>query len=132
MRLVAMWENKGKGWLVKTDRGAVSAKKNPDQLPNEGDFQLIELKLNMTPDGKRLSGLWIFQLALRWALTVLEQDEDTIVEKITGLGSLKKDQKIVVRQAIREQFMPPVWENATDVLEYLANADYHSHGVGVK
>jgi hypothetical protein len=60
---------------------------------------------------------------------VLDQGDDNIVEKITGPGCLNRDQKIAVRQALKEQFMRPVWQDATAVLEYLASADYHSAGV---
>ena len=81
------------------------------------------------PEGKRLTGLGIYQLATRWALTVLDQGDDPIVGKIIGPGSLNRDQKNAVRQALRDQFMRQVWEGAAAVLEYLGNADYHSHNV---
>ena len=77
-----------------------------------------------------MSGLTSYQLATRWALTALDQGDDQIVGKITGLGSLNRDQKNAVRQALKDQFMRQVWEGAADVLEYLANTDYHSPGVG--
>jgi hypothetical protein len=128
--LVAAWGNKGQGWLVKTEAGLVSAKRNGDQLPAQGDFKLVELRFDMKPEGKRLVGLEIYQLAARWALTVLNQDEDQIMEKVTGRASLNRDQKIAVRQGLKDQFMRPVWENAAAVLEFLANADYHSHSIG--
>jgi hypothetical protein len=128
--LVAAWGNKGQGWLVKTEAGLVSAKRNGDQLPAQGDFKLIELCFDMQPEGKRLTGLEIYQLAAHWALTALNQDEDQIMEKVTGRASLNRDQKVAVRQALKDQFMRPVWENAAAVHEFLANADYHSHSVG--
>jgi hypothetical protein len=124
--LVAAWDNKGRGWMLKTDAGMVSAKRNGDQLPAQGDYKLIELKLAITPEGRRLTGLRVYQLALQWALTVLNQDEDQITERITGFGSLNREQKNTVRQAIKDQFMRPVWENASNVLEFLANADCQS------
>ena len=61
---------------------------------------------------------------------MLDQGDDRLSSKITGPGSLNRDQKNAVRQALKEQFMRPVWEEAAEVLEYLANADYHSPGVG--
>ena len=63
-------------------------------------------------------------------MTVLDQGDDPIAGKITGLGSLNRDQKNAVRQALKDQFMRQVWEGAAEVLEYLANTDYHSPGVG--
>jgi hypothetical protein len=129
-RLVAAWENNGSGWMLKTGAGFVNAKRNRDELPSQGDFKLVELKFTMTPDGKRLSGLMTYQLDTRWALTTLDQGDDQIVAKIVSYGFLNRDQKNAVRQALRDQFMRPVWENAAEVLEYLGNTDYHSHGVG--
>jgi hypothetical protein len=128
--LVARWEDDGRGWMLKTLTGLISAKRNRDQLPSEGDFKLVELKFAMTPEGKRLVGIMSYQLASRWALTAIDQGDELIVGKIVGYGFLNADQKNVVRQALRDQFMRQVWENAANVLEYLGNTDYHSSGVG--
>jgi hypothetical protein len=127
--LVAAWENNGQGWMLKTGAGFISAKRNREKLPAQGDFKLVELKFVIMPDGKRLSGLAAYQLANRWALTTLDQADDLIVGKITNFGFLNKDQKNVVRQALRDQFMRQVWEHAAEVLDYLGNTDYHSPGV---
>ena len=127
--VVATWENNGGGWMIRAGAGFVPAKRNREKLPNQGDFQLVELKLTMTPEGKRLTGLVAHQLVSRWALTVLDHGDDVIMEKISGRGCLNRDQKNDVRQMIREQFMAPVWQDATAIFEYLASMDYHSHGV---
>jgi hypothetical protein len=128
--LVAMWQNNGQGWMTRGGTGFISAKRNRENLPAEGEFQLVELKFTMTPEGKRLCGIASYQLVTRWALTTLDQGDDQIVEKIAAPGCLNREQKNAVRQALKDQFMRQVWENAADVLEYLTNADYHSHGVG--
>jgi hypothetical protein len=128
--VVATWENNGAGWMYKSGAGFISAKRSRENLPSQGNFQLVELKFAVTPDGKRLAGLASYQLATSWALTSLSQSDDGIVGKITGLGSLNQDQKNAVRQALKDQFMREVWADAAEVLEYLANADCHSPGVG--
>ncbi len=128
--LVATWENNGHGWMLKTGSGFISAKRNHEKLPAQGDFKLVELKFSMLPEGKRLSGIRSFQLAPRWALTTLDQSDDLVMEKVVHLGLLNRDQKNVVRQALKEQFMREVWEHASAVLEYLGNTDFHSPGVG--
>jgi hypothetical protein len=87
------------------------------------------LRFAMTPDGKRLSAVMSYQLGSRWALTVLDQAEEAILEKITGPGCLNKDQKNVVRQALKDHFMRPVWQDSAAILDYLGNMDYHSPGV---
>jgi len=129
-QLVAAWVNNGNGWMLKTSAGLIAAKRNRENLPAQGDFKLVELKFTVTPEGKRLTGLALYQLATRWALTVLHEGDDQIAAKITGLGFLNREQKNVVRQTLREQLMRPVWEHAANVIEYLGNADYHSPGVG--
>ena len=128
--LVATWENNGSGWMLKTVSGFIPAKRNRDQLPNQGEFQLVEMKFATLPDGRRLTGLAFFQLASRWALNSLDQGDDVILERVTGHGRLNKEQKNVVRQTLREHFMRPLWQDAAAVLEYLANDAHQSHGVG--
>jgi hypothetical protein len=127
-KLVATWKDDGQGWLLKTNTGLVSAVRNPDQLPNQGDFKLVELRLDRTAAGVRLTGIRSYQLAQRWALTSLDKGDDKIVSKITGLGCLNRDQKYAVRQAIKDHLMREVWAGAENVLEYLASTDYHSPG----
>jgi hypothetical protein len=128
--LVAAWQSDGRGWMMKVGLNYVSAKRNRQNLPSEGDFKLVELLFATTPEGKHLTGVLSFQLVTRWALTVLHEGDDAIVAKISKLGSLNREQKFAVRQTLKEQFMPDVWEHSPEVLEYLANTDYHSPGVG--
>lgn len=127
-KLAALWQNNGEGWMLKTNSGFVSAPRNRDQLPSQGEFRLVELKLETQEAGRHLIGLMVYQLAARWALTSLERGDDAICAKITGPGGLNKDQKNVVRNAMKELFMHQVWEHADGVLEYLGNTDYHSPG----
>jgi hypothetical protein len=131
-RLVAAWESNGSGWMLRAGTGFLPAKRNRDKLPTGGDFQLTELRFAMTPDGKRLSAILSFQLGSRWALTVLDQAEDAILEKITGPGCLNKDQKNIVRQVLKDHFMRPVWQDSAAIIDYLGNMDYHSPGVEQK
>jgi hypothetical protein len=128
--LRATWQSDGHGWMIKMGLSYVSAKRVRQDLPAEGDFKLVELMFTATPEGRRLTGVLAFQLATRWALTVLHEGDDQIVAKIRGFGALNREQKFAVRQVLKEQFMPDVWEHSAEVLEYLGNLDYHSPGVG--
>jgi hypothetical protein len=125
----AAWANDGKGWMLKTLAGMIPVSRNADQLPKEGTFTLVELKLRHTEEGQRLVGLMTYELEQRWALTCLAEGDDIICQKIAGKGSLNKEQKNVLRLTLRDLFMPEVWQHAAAVLEFLGNADYHSHGV---
>ncbi|MBN1394655.1 MAG: hypothetical protein JW959_06500 [Pirellulales bacterium] len=128
-RLVALWDNNGSGWMLITGVGEIPVKRNRDNIPTTGTYQLVELKFTMTPEGKRLSGVACYELGSRWALTVLEQGDDTITEKITGPGCLNRDQKNAVRTEIKKHFMQPVWQDSMAVMDFLSNADFHSPGV---
>lgn len=129
-RIIATWEDNGQGWQLKVGSQFASARRNPDQLPNHGHFQLVELKMKPVEGGFRLVGIMAYQLAARYALTVLQRGEDEILEKVTGPGHLSRDQKSAVKLFILNTFMHPVWEGAQEVLDFLSSADYHSPGVG--
>jgi len=126
--LVAAWENYGLGWQFNTGTGMAPAGRHRDKLPMVGEFQLVELRLEMTPDGKRLKGIVCYRLADRWALNALDQGDDVILEKVVGPGCLNREQKFAVRQVLKTQFMSAVWQEAKAVNDFLVNNDFHSHG----
>jgi hypothetical protein len=127
--IVAAWAADGKGWMLKTTSGMISAMRNREKVPNQGNFVLVELKIAPAEEGMKLTGITTYQLPNRWALPAIIEGDDQICKKVTGYGTLTKPQKCVIRLAIREQFMHEIWEGATKVLEYLNNADFHTHSV---
>jgi hypothetical protein len=129
-KLVAAWQNNGDGWMLRTHTGMINAARNRTQIPSQGEFKLVELKLEATEGGRKLVGVTSYQLAERYALLSLERGDDAIVAKITGPSGLSREQKTVVRTAVKEQFMHEVWKDAAAVLEYLGNVDFHSPGTG--
>jgi hypothetical protein len=129
-RLIAKWENNGQGWLLKTNTGMLPAGRHQDKLPIEGDFRLVELKLEPTSAGHRLVGLASYKLARRHALGNLARGEDAILKTVQGAAGLNREQKNVIRQALHEHFMAAVWQGAGEVLEFLRNTDFHTPGVG--
>lgn len=128
--LIALCEGSGQGWMLKTNAGLIRVSRDPEALPSQGDFTLVELVMAMTDEGLRLCGIRNYELAKRWALTTLEQGEHRILSRITGPGRLNKQQKAVVMKFLHERFMRNIWEEAAEVLDYLTNLDYHSQGVG--
>ena len=127
-RVLAAWKSDGNGWMLHTNSGLLPAARNHDLLPNQGDFKLIRLKLGITDDGHRLNGLIVYQLAQRWAMPKLERGDHQILSAVTNAGALTRQQKDIVRQAIKDRFMYEVWKDADEVLEFLDNADFHSPG----
>jgi len=126
--LVATWVNNGDGWMVKTNYGFVQASRNFELLPAQGDFKLVELDMELRPEGLRLRGIVVYQLARRWALTNLDKGDDRILKSIVGYSGLNRDQKSVVLKCLKEYYMRNVWEQAQGVLDYLTNTDYHTPG----
>ncbi|MGQ9575473.1 MAG: hypothetical protein ACUVUC_09155 [Thermoguttaceae bacterium] len=126
--LIATWQHDGQGWMIRGEYGFVSAARNPDKIPQEGDFRLVELQLHCQDENVRLVGIRVFRLPRRWALVDLARGDDAILRSVTGPGSLGKEQKNAVRQQIKQQFMPEVWQEAHAVLDYLASPDYHWPG----
>ena len=127
-RLVAAWKSDGKGWMLKTGAGLISAKRNHDELPARGNFKLVELELVRGQQGLRLTAITSYELATSWALTCLDRGDNQILAKVTAPGSLNKDQKNVIRLLIRDELMHEVWQDARNVLDYLGDTDYHSPG----
>jgi DNA-directed RNA polymerase subunit M/transcription elongation factor TFIIS len=126
-KLIAAWKNDGQGWMLKTTAGMINALRNREQIPNRGNFTLVELKLADSDTGHHLCDITSYQLS-DWALTNFVKGEHRVLSAITGPGSLNKEQKNLIRQAIRDQLMFDVWKDADRVLEYLGNTDYHSPG----
>jgi hypothetical protein len=127
--VAAVWANDGKGWLLKTNAGMVSASRNREQVPCEGNFVLVELKMGTVEEGMKLQGITAYKLPHRWALPTIAESDDAICGKVAGYGILTREQKGVIRLALKEHFMYEIWEGATKVLEFLSNADAHTHSV---
>ncbi len=128
-KIFASWENNGQGWQVRAQSGMVSAVRNQHLLPQQGDFRLVEIHAEHTPEGVRLKGLTCYRLADRWALRSLARGDDEIVEKIVDHAGLSRDQKNAIRLALRERFMHDIWQHAGPLAEFLGNTDFHSHQV---
>ena len=129
-RVIATWENNGQGWRVKIDHGFGSAARNPEKIPTQGDFKLVELRMVQSGDELRLKCIRVYQLITRWGLSGLARGDDLVCKSITGPGALLRAQKNAVRMHLQERFMRDVWGDAAEVLDYLGNDDFHSPGAG--
>ena len=129
-KIFALWESSRDGWQLKIREGYISAARNPDKLPNLGEYVLVELVLRVTDEGLRLRGLTCYKLASHWALTTLSQGDHRILTRIAGPGSLNREQKSAVRDFLGKELMYDVLKDARPVMEFLANSDFHSHTAG--
>ena len=126
-RIIAVWE--GEGWQLKTPAGLVPAKRDTEQIPSQGAFRLVELRVTRTPDAMLLSGIVCHELTPRWALPAIARGDNQILEKIVGPAGLTRDQKQIVRRYLQESFMPEVWRDSSEITEFLSSADQHTQGV---
>jgi len=129
-KVFALWETSREGWQLKIREGYISAARNPDKLPNLGEYVLVELVMSLTDRGMRLRGLACFKLASHWALTTLSQGDHRILTRIVGPASLNREQKSAVRDFLGKELMFEVLKDAQAVLDFLGNTDFHSHGAG--
>lgn len=126
-RVIAVWE--GEGWQLKTPAGLIPAKRNTEQIPSQGIFRLVELRVTRTTDAMYLTGIICHELTPRWALPAIGRGDNQILEKIIGPSGLTRDQKQIVRRFLQETFMPEVWRDNPAITEFLANSDQHTQGV---
>ncbi len=129
-RIIAVWE--AEGWQLKTPAGLISAKRNTEQIPSQGVFRLVELRVTRTTDAMYLTGIVSHELTSRFALPAIGRGDNQILEKIVHPSGLTRDQKQIVRRYLQETFMPDVWQHSTTITEYLASADQHTQGVLVE
>jgi len=125
-KIVAAWEDSVQGWMLRSPAGFVSLARNTDKVPSQGDFKLIELRMEQVDDTVHLVGITVYQMAKRWALANLHKTPNQVIS--AGLAPLSKAQKNAVHRHLREQVPRHIWEDASAVIEYLTNTDYHSPG----
>ncbi|MDD4268580.1 MAG: hypothetical protein PHO07_00585 [Pirellulales bacterium] len=128
-RIIAVWEADGAGWQLKTPSGLISAKRNTEQIPQQGTFRLIELRITRGAESMYVSGIVCHELAPRWALPVIARGDNLILDKIVGPSGISRDQKLMVRRYLQDTFMPEVWRKREELVEFLSNEDIHTQGI---
>ena len=126
--VLAQWENNGQGWMLKTRAGTASVARHRDQLPKQGEFRLVEMKLDDTEAGYRLTNIAVYRLAAFGALLKLCRGDDAILTSIVEPSSLNKAQRHSVWESLRQQLIPEIWERSAEVLKYLSNSGDHTAG----
>ena len=119
-RVIAVWEP-GKSWQINIGNGFAPAKKNPNAIPDQGTFALVELVIGSSEDGNRPETLKVFKISIRGALTSLYRDEGEILHKVDSSGQLTKHQKGVLMRHLQRTFMYEVLAEAVDVRRVLSD-----------
>jgi hypothetical protein len=115
-RLVAEWEG-SKGWYVNVGSGFAPAPSNMAAIPDQGEFAFIE----MTMESGFPRKLYISKISSRGALTVLCRDANEILNKLEESIELTVTQKDALMRHLRQMFMSPVLDGASDVMAYLTS-----------
>ena len=126
-RVIAVWE--GNGWQLKTASGLVPAKRFTEDIPGQGIFRLIELRITSSGDALHLTGIVCHELTPRWALPAIGRGDNPILEKIVGPAGMTREQKQTLRRYLQDSFMPEVWRDRTEITDFLASPDAHTQGV---
>jgi hypothetical protein len=117
-RIVATW-GAGKGWLVNVGNGFASAKRNFSSIPDQGNFVLVEVAIASTGIPAELH---VFSISVRGALTSLFRDAGEILHKIDSVGKLTKNQKNLLLNYLRQNFMYEVLAEAHEVVTFLSES----------
>jgi len=118
-RMIAIWEP-GKSWQINVGNGFAPVKKNPNAIPDQGVFALVELVIGPPEADNRLETLKIFKVSVRGALTSLYRDDDEILHKVDGPGQLTKNQKNALMSHLQRQFMYEALAEATEIRRMLS------------
>lgn len=124
-RLIGCWQLDG-GWQVNDGTKLISAKRNAQILPKQGDFRFLELQLGTVDEEFRITKIRIFQLARQYSVTKIALDENEVLTTITGACGLNRSQKNALFQGLKTHFMRSVWADSPPIYDYLMNEDFHS------
>ncbi len=128
-RLLAVWQLEN-GWQINDGSRLVSAKRNAQLIPKQGDFRFIELQLGTVNEEFLITKLRIFQLARQYSISKIALDENDVLSTITGAASLTRSQKNALFQGLKKYFMRSVWADSPAVYDFLLNEDFHSSEIG--
>lgn len=117
-RMIAYWEI-SKGWQFNIGTGFVNAMYNKELLPNTGAFKFVELIIEQTEAGKRLTGLRTFSITKKWAIPAIGREPEEILSEIGGKAVLTKQQRMQLLAFIRSNYMPEFLSNCKEVYDYL-------------
>ena len=124
-KMIAYWQM-STGWQVSDGSRLVSAKRNSQLLPKQGDFRFIEMQFGDVDGEFRITKLRIFQLASQYSVSKIAGDEGEVLTTITRAAGLTRSQKGALLQGLKAHFMRGVWADSPAIYEYLFNEDFHS------
>jgi hypothetical protein len=107
--VVARWENDGRGWMVHLKDGFTRASTVENQIPQFGNFILIEVGVERREDGLHLKNITPWQLRRQYSLSKIAKGDDAILETIIDYAVLSDRQRKHVKDLIKTKFLPHMW-----------------------
>ena len=107
--VVARWENDGRGWMVHLKDGFTRASGVESQIPQFGNFILIEVGVERLADGLHLKNITPYQLRRQYSLSKIAKGDDAILETIIDYAILSDRQRKHVKELIKTKFLPHMW-----------------------
>ncbi len=107
--VVARWENDGRGWMVHLKDGFVRAATVENQIPQFGNFILVEVGVERRDDGLHLQHIHVWQLRRQYSLTKIAKGDDAILETIIDYAELNDRQRSHVKNLVKSKFLPHMW-----------------------
>lgn len=107
--VAARWENDGRGWMVHLKDGFTRAATVESQIPQFGNFVLIEIGVERRADGLHLKNITPYQLRRQYSLSKIAKGDDAILETIIDYAILSDRQRKHVKDLIKTKFLPHMW-----------------------
>ena len=114
--VVARWEYDGRGWMIHLKDGFTRAATVENQIPQFGNFILVEVDVERRDDGLHLKAINVYQLRRQYALTKIAKGDDVILETIIDYAELNPRQYTHVKNLVKSKFLPSMWGEMEAIL----------------
>ncbi len=118
--IVARWEDDGRGWMIHLKDGFVRASTVENQIPQFGNFILVQVDVERRADGLHLRSIDVFKLRRQYALTKIAKGDDAVLETIIDYAQLNKAQHTHVKNLVKSKFLPHMWGEMEEILSKIA------------
>lgn len=115
--VVARWESDDRGWMIHLKDGFTRAKTVENQIPQFGNFVLVEVGVERRDDGLHLKNITSYQLRRQYALTKIAKGDDAVLETVIDYAELNDRQRAHVRELVKSKFLPHMWAEMDALLD---------------